>query len=169
MLKDRVGPIPGAVNRTWNGIATSCHFATVYWLLEEVLSRPPVLEDFTDKIGDPTLIVEQMLARGKKISRSRLGSLMLTPGTVVVFVHHGEPRHSCVAIESTLLGGYNQLGWFSTQGVDHGYSTHRTIEFVWRGGQKNADDVRGNQGQWCQLYAIDEASAENVVRQKLQS
>jgi|FLYL01.1.fsa_nt_gi hypothetical protein len=168
MLKDIVGPIPGAANKTWNSIATSCHFATVYWLLAEVLSRQPNLEDFV-RIGDPTLIVKQMLAKGRRISRSRLGSLMLTPGTVVAFVQDGEPKHSCVAIESTKLGGYNQTGWFSTPGVDHGYSTHHTIEFKWRGGQMNADDVQGNQGQWCQLYAIDETSAENVVRQRTQS
>ncbi|RMF92627.1 MAG: hypothetical protein D6736_03140 [Nitrospinota bacterium] len=167
MLASRVGNIPGAVGRQWNGIATTCHFATVFWLFWDEFNRPPTQNDFLT-IGDPTLVVRRMLPLGKKLGRPRAGGLILTPGSIVVFVHNGQPVHSCVAITANTLGGYNQAGWFTGPGVDHGYSVHDTSEIRWRGGMLHGDDVQGNVGQWCRLTVIGEQPAKAIIRQIVQ-
>jgi hypothetical protein len=97
--------------------------------------------------------------------RPSKGALALTPGSVVVFVKDGQPRHSCVALNAYMLAGYNMLGWFLQGGFDHDYSEHPTSDLRWRGRWREKD-VQGNTAanKWCQLVAISEAAAKKVVQ-----
>lgn len=167
MLSTRVGVIPGAIGQTWNMIATTCHFATTFWLFWDEFDRQPQQEDFI-KIGDPTLTIRNALPLGRKLTSPKAGGLVLTPGSVVMFARNGQPLHSCVATGGNSLAGYNQVNWFSSPGVNHGYSVHNTNQIRWRGGLLNGNDVQDNVGQWCQLYVVGEGVAKAVVRQSVQ-
>jgi hypothetical protein len=168
MLANQVGQIPGAVPPFWNGIPSTCHFATLWWAFRDEFNKQPVQADFTGPLNNPIAIVRSMLPHGKRLSRPLFGSLTLTAGTVVVFVYNGQPAHSCTARTATTLGGYNQVDWFTGAGVNHGYSIHPTTEIRWRG-LAHPHDVQGNPGNpWCQLFAIPEVAVKAVVRSLVQ-
>jgi hypothetical protein len=166
-LAARVGAIPGAVGQSWNGIATTCNFATVFWCFWDEFGRQPTLLEFA-KTGSPNLVIKKMIPLGVRQNRPGHGNLQLTPGSVLIFVAGGEPAHSCVATAANTIGGYNQVNWYSGGGgVNHGFSTHNTNRSNWGAGGHN-NDVVGNTGQWCQLVAVPEASAKAIVRGAIQ-
>jgi hypothetical protein len=168
MLANQVGQIPGAVPPMWNGIPTTCHFATVWWAFRDEFNKLPVQSDFLGRLNNPTGAVQSMLAHGRRLTRPMIGSVTLTPGTVVVFVNGGNAVHSCTARTATTLGGYNQLNWFSGAGVNHGYSIHPTTEIRWRG-LLHPHEVQGNPGNpWCELFAIPEVAVKAIVRSLVQ-
>ncbi|HJZ91828.1 MAG TPA: hypothetical protein VKE40_13225 [Gemmataceae bacterium] len=169
MLANRVNQIPGAVPPYWNGIPTTCHFATLFWLYWDEFNRQPTQAVFQGPLLNPVAVVQSMLPHGRRLSRPLFGSLTLTPGMVVVFDDGGIPRHSCTARTANTLGGYNQVGWFAGPGVNHGYSAHPTTELRWRG-LLQPHDVQGSSAnfQWCELVAIPEGVAKAIVRSLVQ-
>jgi hypothetical protein len=168
MLANRVGEIPGTAGQTWNSIATTCHFATAFWLFWDEFGVQPTANDF-GVMGNPELVVGDMVPRGAKLTRPPDGALEVTPGTVLVFVKDDHPMHSCVARDASTLAGYNQPNWFVGAGVPYGYTTHSTNELRWRGGS-NKNEVQGNSptNQWCGLVAIPEGVAKAIVRKAIQ-
>jgi hypothetical protein len=168
MLANRVGVIPGVAGQAWNGIATTCHFATTFWAFWDEFGVQPTLNDIA-RIGVATRVVGDMLPFGARLTCPANGALVLTPGSVVVFVKGGEPGHSCVARDANTLAGYNQPDWFAGPGVPHGYTTHNTNELRWRGGS-NKPEVQGNSAKylWCELVAVPEGAAKAIVRKAIQ-
>jgi len=158
----RVMNIPGAVGGRWNGIPTTCHFATLYWLYCEEFGHPPTVDNFTNSdLSNPTGVVNQMLAHGRRLTRPMRGNITMTAGSVVVFVQNNQSGHSCIARTLNTLGGFNQPNWFTTLGVNHGYSTHHSADIEWL----SRSEVSGNRDQRCRLVAVDEGIARAVVRQ----
>jgi hypothetical protein len=141
-------------------IATACHFATVYWLFLDEFSRAHSLNEVL-KIGDAQTAVGKLIAYGTRKTRPAQGALTLTAGSVLIFVEKNIARHSCVAIGPQTVGGYNQMGWYSAGGADHGYSTHATSELMWA----SATQVRRVQAQGTyDLYEVPEGSAKAALR-----
>jgi hypothetical protein len=177
MLADVVGLIPGIANNLWNtvpatpgfpGLPPTCHFATAYWCFLDAFARPPTADEVT-KMMLPTVAVRDMLPHGtvlvRPVRRTKNPSV-LTPGSVLVFVDEdGAAKHSCVATDARTVGGYNQVKYFAGPAVQLGYSTHNTNELKWRD-SKGYNQVRA-QHVWCELYAIPEDAAKNVVRQRV--
>lgn len=161
-VANRVSNIMGAVAQRWNGIPTTCHFATIYWLYSEEFGQAPDANHYlkTD-LSNPTRVINQMLPFGRHLQRPGRGGLNLTAGSVVVFVHNHSAGHSCIARTMNSIGGYNQLNWFTSAGRDHDYSTHNCTDFNWR----SRNEVNGNRNQPCRLVVIDEQVARAVVRQ----
>jgi hypothetical protein len=78
------------------------------------------------RMGNAQALVATMIARGTRKTKPLVGSLTLTPGSLLVFVDKaGVAGHSCVAIAAQSIAGYNQLGWFSAGGANHAYSGKR--------------------------------------------
>jgi len=144
-------------------IATSCHFATVYWLFWDEFRRPPNQAEVV-QMGNAQLVVTSMIAHGTRKNSPLAGSLNLTPGAVLIFVDNNVADHSCVAIAVQTVGGYNQMGWWSAGGVNHGYSTQTTNQLRW-GSLGDRNKVHRTQSQgWFQLYEVPEATAKAIVR-----
>lgn len=162
-------PIPGAVGRTWNGIATSCHFATIYWIIREEFGREPTAADFAT-IGELNGAIRIMVQiGGVRINRpGGGGQLNFIPGSVIVFVSNNQPAHSCVATFANQVGGYNQQGWFTAGGLNHGYSYHNTNQFKAWGGIFNSKKIRGNvDNTYYRLYSVSEGWAKSIIWNKL--
>lgn len=146
-------------------IATACHFATVYWLFLDEFSRVHA-QDEVVTVGNAQLAVGKMIAYGGRKMRPAQGALALTAGSVLIFVHNNTAEHSCVAIGPQTLGGYNQMGWYSAGGANHGYSTHPTSQLMWA----SATQVRRVQAQGTfDLYEVPESTAKAVIRGLVQS
>ena len=167
MLIARIGPIPGAMGQQWNHIATSCHFASVFWLFHDEFGRVPTQNEFL-RMADLTGAIRRMLPFGTRLNKPAAGHLVLTPGNIVVFVHDNQPVHSCSALDANTLAGYNQVNWFKVQGENHRYTTHQTNEIRWGEGLWHGNEVTGNVGQWCKLIAIPERPAKAVIRSMVQ-
>ena len=169
-LAGRVAPIFGAGAMTWNGIPTSCHFATIYWIILDEANRMPTANDFMN-IGNINEAMKRMVQNGGvRINQPPGGGqLNLTTGSVIVFVRNNEPSHSCVATSATRVGGYNQLGWFTAGGSNHGYSSHNTNQFkAWGPRRWNRNKIRGNVANvYYRLYSVSEAWAKAIIWQML--
>jgi hypothetical protein len=159
--------IAGAGGGAWNGIATSCHFATIYWIIRDELGRVPTPADFAT-IGNLTGAIRSMVQTGGvRINQpGRGGQVNLTAGSVIVFERNNQPAHSCVATHANQVGGYNQLGWFTAGGLNHGYSSHNTNQFKAWGGIFNRNKIRGNPNNtYCRLYSVSEDWAKATIWQ----
>jgi len=169
-LAGRVFKIFGAGGRMWNGIATSCHFATIYWIILEVTNRTPTTADFQNKIVNPSGVIKSMVHNGGvRINQpGGGGELTFTPGSVIVFMRNNEPAHSCVATSATKVAGYNQQGWFTAGGLDHDYSSHKTNQFKAWGGIFNRNKIRGYLANaYYELFAVSEGWAQATINTKL--
>ena len=145
-------------------IATACHFATVYWLFRDEFKRIHSQNEALT-IGNAQLAVGKMIAHGAQRIRPPHGDLMLTAGSVLIFVKKGVPEHSCVAIDPQTVAGYNQMGWYSAGGADHGYSEHPTSQLIWA----SATQVRRVAAAGLfDLYEVPEPSAKAIVRGHVQ-
>lgn len=154
-------------------VATTCHFATCYWLYEEVHGKPFDFDVFMAQIGNPTLFVRDLLPRAVVLQRSyrlqaaaglkvKATDAAVQPGSIVVFAEtKTDPGHSCVAITSSRVGGYNQTDWFSSAGKEHDYSEHDTIDIVW----KTKHRAVRFKTEYT-LYAVPEATALEAMRKK---
>ena len=145
-------------------IATACHFATVYWLFRDEFSRFHS-QDEAVKMGNAQLVLGDMIKHGARRVRPPQGDLLLTAGSVLIFVKKGVAEHSCVVLDPQTVGGYNQMGWYSQGGADHGYSEHPTSDVMWASATQ-ARRVSAD-GQF-DLYEVPEASAKAIVRSHVQ-
>lgn len=162
-----VGVIPGTVGQTWNGIPVTCHFATVYYLFCAEFGREPTRDVYL-QLGNPTGVMRQIAAMGRPVRKRKGQPLVFSPGTILIFKDGQEPAHSCAAKQINLLGGYNQPNWFTSPGIPHGYSEHRTDEIRWRDSKLHKDHVRGNVGQWCTLIQVPQLHAQARLRSMIQ-
>jgi hypothetical protein len=134
---------PGGVA---TAIATTCHFATTYWLYQQAFDTSlKTQQQYLERIGNnPELFIRSLLplgtalqashrrvAEGIKVARD---GTRVQPGTVILFTaDRATVGHSCVMVRSDRIGGYNQTDWFTSPGVSHGPSEHGTHEIAWRG------------------------------------
>jgi hypothetical protein len=149
-------------------IPTSCHFATCFWLFLDEFGREPSQDDL-GTIGNAQLVVSGLIPRGTRLHNPIRGSLRMTPEAILVFAENNKiARHSCVAIDAQTLSGYNQLGWYSAGGENHGHSTHTTNQLMW--GVKDRLNEARNFGAtaWYQLYEIPEALAKGTIKGLMQ-
>lgn len=157
-------------NIAFPGVPTvMCHAAALYWLYADEFKHTPTLAVFTSpKLSPPDPVIKSMLRLGRQVTNA--ASLKaLQPGTVVVFVENGEPRHTCIVIQGQQLAGNNQTGWYTSAGVPGRYSTHSMDHIQWLGGIMSRNEVRGsNDNMRCKLIAIPENSAKAIVRQVIQ-
>lgn len=168
-----VNPRSFTVGGVWNTIPMACHNATLFWLFEAEFNRPPAsmneyLDAFSTPPKNPTGIVREMLALGQRLQRPGVGHSVLTTGSVIVFVHNGQPGHSCIATAAGQIGGYNQVNWFTGVGAVNGYTTHATSEFKWRGANQPLEIQGNTQDKWCSLVAVPQNAARAVVRRAVQ-
>jgi hypothetical protein len=168
MLQNRVQAIPG-LNGTNNG---TCFYATVYWLYEDLHGVAPTAQVMQDIQFHCTFhrIFTDLIGAGSKVSRPMMGSLNLTPGTVLVFQKNGQPGHGCIVKSAAAIGGCNQTNWFSTAGSRHTYTQHSPNDISWRGAM-HPNDVNVNvvlppypaDPRWGALYKIDQNRAKDVL------
>ncbi|RVT85717.1 hypothetical protein DXV76_08185 [Rhodobacteraceae bacterium CCMM004] len=152
--------LPGAVGQRWNQIPTTCHMATCYRLYEAEFGTPlTTMNAYLDAFPNPTGVIASMIPHGQRLTRPGHGAAQLRPHSVLIFVRNEQALHSCIAINATTIGGYNQTGWFTSAGVDHGYSTHQTADIDWTG----PHSVDGN-GYAAELYQVDEMVARAAAR-----
>jgi len=146
-----------------------CHAAALYWLYTDEFKHTPTLEVFTSQaLSPPDPVITSMLRFGKQVKN--LEALKaLAAGTVIIFVQNGNPMHTCVVLQNNQLGGNNQTGWYTSNGVAGRYSTHSMDDVQWIGGLFSRNEVRGsNANMRCKLMAIPENSAKAVVRKAIQ-
>jgi hypothetical protein len=168
MLINTVGSIAGAVGKYWDGVLTTCHFGTVFWLFEDLYDRPPANNtEYLKFFPNPSGVMDSMLPLSRVLTRPPFGNLNLTPGNILIFSTNGvNAGHSCVALKPDLIGGYNQMGWFqSPLPIDHAYSVHNTSEIVWKGTKFPNEILRPSLPTSYKLYAVDENTAKNKIRE----
>jgi len=167
MLANTVGNFTNAA--PFVGVHIMCHGATVFWLYADEFGRRPTLPEFTaPSMSPPDPIVKSMLRYGKHLQNAA-ALTSVAPGSVLVFVENNEPKHSCVALGGHRIGGYNQTGWFTTNGVPGGYSVHNMSEVIWLPGLMHRGLVRGSHDRMhCKLCAIPEGAAKAALRQAVQ-
>jgi hypothetical protein len=137
-------------------IPISCHLATNVWLFREYRQIEPDLFD----VADSTAVVT---AISKIATLQKRSSFAVAPGTVVIFMASNGPAHSCTAKSQTMLGGYNNRGWFSSKGEDHDYSEHTPTHVQW------CEDGTTVKGYNEKIYEIWTASESKVRKAYLQS
>jgi hypothetical protein len=188
MVQQRVGKIAAEnAGKVWNGVppagvpggvAASCHLATCYWILYDILGTAPTLNQYLDWFSNPRVFsgpeeaLKSILNLGKKLTRPAIPGatgVVLTAGSVIMFVCDNGVRigHSCVAITTGQIGGYNQANWFWT-GEPSVYSTHNSSEFRWRGANFPEDvetNVLGG-NQWAKLKWVEGDVVKRSFQQK---
>jgi hypothetical protein len=115
----------------------SCHAATCAWLYEAEFSRPVTGVDYDTFFPDPQAIMTNLVnAHGAQVPSPISDISNIPRGSLLVFRDSGGAiaRHSCVMKTSHYIVGYNQEGWFTGRGEDHGFSMHSTSEICWVGG-----------------------------------
>jgi hypothetical protein len=151
------------VLRAWNNIATTCHFASVYWLyMAEFTTELTLLK--LGNIGAPQQAMTQLAQQfGVRVNNPIHGSLVVTPGSVLIFMRNGSAGHSCIAVQPGEVAGYNQVGWWTLGGIDHGFSIHQTHQLRW--GHDNAHRNKLQKGaEWYELYSAPEMTARGLIR-----
>jgi hypothetical protein len=162
VLENYVKAYTATGETTWNGIATTCHFSTLFWLFEAVVGHPPASQDeYLAAFDSPFQILGRIMAKGHPIKKPGWTGLSLKVGSIIVFEHNGMAVHSCVAISAHKIGGYNQHGWFKTAGVSHGYSVHKTKDLRWCSDRTVEGTGRASE---CNLWQVPEADAQAIVR-----
>ena len=148
------------------GLPILCHYATVYWAYRAAHGVAPSENRMID-FGNTTLVIKEMLKNGQRRTKP-LGNgrpLQLTPGSVLVFAADGEnPDHSCVAIQATQIGGYNNADWFNAapQPNMNTYSTHTTDLINWTGVTKRVGARPGHGGEY-KIFTIPEEKVLKVI------
>jgi hypothetical protein len=134
MLENFVAAFTPAGATTWNGIATSCNFATVYWLRCANGHVPAGALAFAGV--DINGALRTIALAGTRIYPPNLlaGHPHVQPGTVITFMTPNlqSVGHSCVVTAGLTVGGYNQVGWFTTPAANHNFSTHNLgTDLMW--------------------------------------
>ena len=169
MLENHVAPFTPLGARSWNGIATTCHMATLYWMLTAI-GRPP--NTANDIAGyNITMLLRDIGLAGTRVypGNVQANHRHMTPGSVIVFMRPDlqTAGHSCVLKTNLTVGGYNQNTWFTTAGNDHYYSEHdldTELRWVDRGLLPNRRVCVSN-GTEYYLYATDDGTALQHLRQ----
>lgn len=157
MVVQKAGIIPGSISGTWQGIATSCHFATFFWLYWDEFGELPTIDIFF-RIGNPNTVINHMLPFGRILQKPAQGSVPFTSGSVLIFAENGQAGHSCIALDSRTIAGYNQENWFKTPGKNHGFTTHLNSDIEWQG----SNEINRYKKTY-KLYMVPEAMAKAVV------
>lgn len=163
-LTDVVSRIMPQPSMTVNGvefpIPISCHLSTVYWLFQCAYYRKPTGDDLARVYdNNPSGFVTHLLSKGQPFTKKSGG---LTPNSVLVFVKNGTAQHSCIAMSETQISGYNQTGWFSSNGVSHQYSEHLVSHIRWQ--RFSNTEVNILNGGGFNLVQIDGETALNELR-----
>jgi len=168
MLSGRIAQIPQIDMPLPDGgtmpLNIACHTATCYWLYHEAYGTPPQPDEFLNKLGDVSGLATELAKMGTRVKKSNIKKLW--PGTVLIFCDlYGNAKHSCVIANNGIIGGYNQLNWFSSPGASHAYSTHAIGDIVWKGvmNKRVQLNTEGSQGR---LIAVDETKAVDFIRTK---
>ena len=141
-------------------IPISCHLATLTWLYREVRQRAQKATELGQI--DVNDVIKAIAEGGSLRETPYRGTLAVSRNSVIVFMCDGQPMHSCTAISTTQIGGYNQSDWFRTPGVGHGYSSHNVTDFRWGRGN-HANEVMGNAANpYCRLYTTIEPVAKRA-------
>jgi hypothetical protein len=142
--------------------ALACHNASFYWLYHAAHGVAPTLDTITGRLS-PTQVNMATMVRtlGSHLTQPMVGRLTLTPGSIIVFMRQGVAGHSCVATTAAQMSGYNQVGWFTTAGVAHGFSQHTVDDFNWDSGLHRSKVLVNN--RHYDLYTVSEARAKQFV------
>ena len=166
-------PFPAQLNMTSPGggpftLPWACHAATCAWLYEAAFSRPVTGAEYNSFFLNAQPIMTNLAEThgGQVKALSDIGVGTLAPrGTLLVFYDSSGLRktagHSCVMKTSHYIVGYNQEGWFTGQGVNHGFSMHSTSEICWVGG---GDVSNRTATQHYSLLAVSEQHAIEFIR-----
>ena len=161
-LSARVGQNVQPIVTTAGTFQISCHLATACWLFREINNRDPDMNEWGDIAVNVNEAMRQIAVQGSRRQPPYRGTLAVSQNSVIVFMRNGQPQHSCVARSTQTMGGYNQTQWFSTPGVDHGYSTHAIGDIRW-GRRTQLHKVKGNASNaWCQLHTTIEPIAKRA-------
>ena len=105
----------------------TCHGAATYWLYCEAFDCDPTIVFFSsDMFIQCQLMMGKLAKFGRVLEPPRIGSINLSPGTVLIFVtEHGHAGHTCIVNQNRKIAGYNQTGWFNPDtGLSHQFSIH---------------------------------------------
>jgi hypothetical protein len=139
----------------------ACHNAMLAWLYEAEFSRKLTSIEFATYFPDPTSVMTRIVTHGTELRTPITQTPAVLPGSVLVFRSDDQvARHSCAMRSASEIIGYNQVGWFTLQGADHGLSIHNPNEIRWQGG----GTVIGPAGRQYKLVAVPETMARAVVR-----
>ena len=162
-----IQPIPGTAGRSWNGIATSCHFATLYNIHRAEISTLRTQNDFLNAFPNPTGLMSGMSTLGRRLTNPIFSNINLSPGSVIIFVKDGRALHSGVARNHNTIAGYNQVNWFTSVGVNHGHSIHDVADLKWIGKTKREVEGNADRTSPCQLIIVPENTARAYVRHRV--
>ncbi len=136
MLDQRVFAI-GQLQATDNGhtvsIPIQCHHAVCYWLYSEANGHAPTGNVFLrGTLSQPTAFLTGLARMGKPLNKEDLKSGYIDKGHVLIFIDEKfEAKHSCITKTGSVIGGYNQLNWFSTPGIQSNYTEHHYQDIRW--------------------------------------
>ena len=69
---------------------------------------------------------------GKPLNNEDLKSGYIDKGHVLIFTDKEfQAQHSCITKTGSVIGGYNQLNWFSTPGIASNYTEHEYEDIQW--------------------------------------
>ncbi len=138
MLEERVSAID-QLQVTDKGITVSlsiqCHQAVCYWLYHEAFNNPPSGNTFLHGSFSQTNQFLTGLARmGKPLHAGDLkNSYIISKGHILIFTDKElNAKHSCITIDNSRIGGYNQQSWFSSPGTPSEYSEHEYQDVKWK-------------------------------------
>jgi hypothetical protein len=137
------------------------------WIFREQVGREPTQEEIANLDITETLRVMVKKRGAVRLERPKRGSLLLAEGSVIVFISKsGYPAHACIAIDGFTVGGYNQAGWYTSEGRSFDYSTHSTADIRWKVTglvfkDHFASDSRDND---YKLFGVPEQVALGVLR-----
>jgi len=171
---DRIPNVGGwwPAKETMQKVATTCHFATVYGLFHEAHDRTITFDEYLD-FGDPTTFIADLLPQATVLQQShrihaaaglkvKATGALVQAGSVIVFAEgKTNPGHSCIALTSQRVGGYNQTDWFTTAGKAHDHTEHNTVDIPWR-----TKHLARRFNTDYSLYAIAETTALQAQRKK---
>lgn len=146
------------------GVPLLCHNSTLFWIYKDLFQLQPTQASYLDHMLNTTGILSAMIARGNRVTKPMVGSLTLTPGTVLIFAVGNVAHHSCIATAPTVISGNNQVNWFSTPGVVTGFSTHSVNDIIWGTTLLKRSKVYKTNGHEYDLYAVPEATAKSMVK-----
>lgn len=177
-----IGKIDGETNGSCvvqgTSVGTACHIATLFWLIKEKYNRAPTTDELNN--AGPT-IAGMVQQHGHEVNVPYIGSLRLPAHSVLVFMDDLRAGHSCIVLANgDHVGGYNQVGWFSSQTADteqvllgdnnyynmelaNRFSVHALKEIIWDANLLNRNRVRNTNNHAYRLHYVKIADALAAV------
>ncbi|MDA1074740.1 MAG: hypothetical protein O3A63_08270 [Proteobacteria bacterium] len=114
-------------------LAIQCHQAVCYWLYCEAFSNPPTGNVFlSGSFANTPSFLTGLAKMGKPVKQEDLRGGRVEKGEVLIFTDNQlEAKHSCITKSGSLIGGYNQLNWFSSPGIASDYTEHAFDDVQW--------------------------------------